>query len=552
MPRSESRCHWDDSIYRELFHQMTNGPRHMVNTNVGNYPSKPNELAHKSWTWQSSITFSCHNRCNKMIPIPSPSCSCKVHCLVYRNCCDDFSSECPLLVKQSLSMFRHMLDLPVDCLAMSNSLVITGCPQKNIVTNRIINTDSFFDIINNVPITDNNTGLVFLNMDVYDCNVPKHSNAGVKWKIAMELNETSKLVQTFQDYKLHSPLYVPPRRSMLVNKCIPRSMSVCNTSIYLQQQCQSFVLYLLLKQVIYNSTLCQVCRPSLTHFKMHTQSRKLSALEVLLSPDNGLLTTQFQSWTIAKCDKSRNASLSKADCKFVKCSISSGFYLHFDGSCRRFTLFHVGLSNGLISLSQTDQDDVLDCIAYYVLTIIKLNIIGLFKPIFSHYIHKIQQNISIATFMIDFNSSTSEDLFYYSHKKELSKLATNIRKLIQIRLTPNSENDQNINWTNSTTLFEVWEQNVTQNINEKKSTLKIFRWCNKTKYANDKNKFSYYLVSPLLSNNSYICLCREKYQSDKIDDECINQQTFKLDCYRESNTSSYTLKKKLLIPFQQV
>ncbi|KAK6972467.1 carbohydrate sulfotransferase [Biomphalaria glabrata] len=85
--------------------------------------------------------LSCSNRCRQTIPRlyirDYIHCSCDVRCPVYRSCCEDFPTECPLVHKESLKRFGHMLDLQVDCLELTNTFAIVGCPHQTNYTKKM-------------------------------------------------------------------------------------------------------------------------------------------------------------------------------------------------------------------------------------------------------------------------------------------------------------------------------------------------------------------------------------------------------------------------------
>ncbi|KAK6972469.1 carbohydrate sulfotransferase [Biomphalaria glabrata] len=376
---------------------------------------------------------SCRSRCHQSEPAILHSsnghCSCHALCLVYKTCCKDFPTECPLIHKESLKRFGHMLDLQVDCLEMAYTLAIVGCPQqKKYIKNRI-NQNSFSDIFTNTPVTDVATGLAFANMDIYNCNVPSKSNLTRKWNIFAALNYTyrDKNILKFEDFKITSPWYAAPIYENDTFWCIPNSISLCNDSILLNRECLSFLPYSLSKTV-HNDSFCKNCSAS----KFNFESPGIPNVSVL--PDTEMLHATSKPWIDAKCDMSPNATLRGADCHFVRCNHRFGVYL-YNGTCRKFHLLFIAFQLDPSMFSDGQKEDVLNYIAFYLTTVLNINLLGTVRPLMSFYNEEIRQNMTVATFMFDFNSSALADFFYYTYRDGLSALAAQLRAYgLEIRM----------------------------------------------------------------------------------------------------------------------
>ncbi|KAK0051567.1 hypothetical protein Bpfe_018956 [Biomphalaria pfeifferi] len=318
-----------------------------------------------------------------------------------------------------------MMDLQVDCLEKANTLAIVGCPHQTNYTKKLINQDSFSDILDNTPVTDVATGLVFANMDIFSCNVPGNSELVRKWKIFALLDTIFHNKNILQFKHISKPWYRAPIYVKSIAKCNPSKISLCNNSISLQRQCQSFLPYNLLKNIVYNYGLCQACYVSF-HSTFLDHDSKLYSSAFFTSPDTAIIGTSSRLWIEAKCDLSLNATFSGAVCHFVKCHHQSGLYAH-NGTCRKFHLLSIAFQIDIFQLSEYEKENILNYITFYLTHVLNIDISGTVRPLISFYNEEIQQNMTVAAFLIDFNSSALEDILYSSYKHGLSILAGQLR-----------------------------------------------------------------------------------------------------------------------------
>ena len=68
----------------------------------------------------------CKGQCGE---VEVKGCSCGVMCMVYRNCCEDFLKECPLVAHKSREMQESMSSPGLSC-EEDNILVISACPAS--------------------------------------------------------------------------------------------------------------------------------------------------------------------------------------------------------------------------------------------------------------------------------------------------------------------------------------------------------------------------------------------------------------------------------------
>ena len=75
-------------------------------------------------TFKLPASMSCQGHCGK----DHVSCACDVTCEVYRNCCEDFRSECPQVADTARRQLGHMTGSDVTCVR-ENVFVVSGCPS---------------------------------------------------------------------------------------------------------------------------------------------------------------------------------------------------------------------------------------------------------------------------------------------------------------------------------------------------------------------------------------------------------------------------------------
>ncbi|KAK0051595.1 hypothetical protein Bpfe_018984 [Biomphalaria pfeifferi] len=234
-----------------------------------------------------------------------------------------------------------MVDLQVECLQFGNILAIASCPGESNSSIQLFKKDSLVDIIANAPIKDAITGLVYANQDIYNCNVPNGPRNMIKWETRSRVDEVSsnKIISKFKHYSFYSLSYIPNS----FDPCISESFQWCNQSE--REQCRSRIFWTSHEHVQCTKGPCKFCRLSRFTLCVDEPNELFSDQPaVMISLDHDLLLSATQQpWSKAKCHVSKDVTLSTLDCHFIKCSTYLGYYLHQDGSCRRFSLFYIAL-----------------------------------------------------------------------------------------------------------------------------------------------------------------------------------------------------------------
>ncbi|GFR98528.1 hypothetical protein ElyMa_001021200 [Elysia marginata] len=149
-----------------------------------------NKLDDYSLWYSSRNLSSCHQRCGEDTSFP---CSCEEKCVVHKTCCEDFANTCPQLLHFALSKFQQLVFASFRCDELSAVFMVESCPSSNnedrsfkvdslskntasMVASRLQNENkpwkvsSIEELISNAPVTDYNTGIVFANAKIYECN----------------------------------------------------------------------------------------------------------------------------------------------------------------------------------------------------------------------------------------------------------------------------------------------------------------------------------------------------------------------------------------------
>ena len=141
----------------------------------------------------SKRALSCRHRCGQEYSFP---CSCEEKCVVHKTCCEDLAEACPELYSQALTKFRHLLFESVRCDSMSAVFMVESCPlglhtegddlsQNPVYVASDENPDdmekgkafSLSEILLNAPVTDFETGIIYANASIYDCNKQNKSSS---------------------------------------------------------------------------------------------------------------------------------------------------------------------------------------------------------------------------------------------------------------------------------------------------------------------------------------------------------------------------------------
>ncbi|GFS26428.1 hypothetical protein ElyMa_005214000 [Elysia marginata] len=126
-------------------------------------------------------SISCSQRCGEDASYP---CSCDERCVVHKTCCQDLAESCPELYGMALLKFRHLLTSAVRCDTMTSVLMVESCPEvprdrDSIENSSTGDTNTLNDLqgknvmpnlLSSAPVTDYDTGIIYANASIYDCN----------------------------------------------------------------------------------------------------------------------------------------------------------------------------------------------------------------------------------------------------------------------------------------------------------------------------------------------------------------------------------------------
>ena len=346
--------------------------------------------------WQS-----CANKCGKR----RVGCSCHVTCLVFKNCCEDFSKHCNDVDPETLSLYQTQLDSEVSCVK-ENVFLITSCPARNFSTSLedliptpqvLLSLDSgdttcwtktiqFYkslqerlsglqdiDLFRNstlqdlhnplwivlkamssLYVTDRSTGFVYANLDVFVCHATSTSVPCV-WELYTPRSPVPLRVvkeHSGQDFFYSSSqLPIPEEKT---HTCWHNARDDCDeqSSFYTDlrsRRCKSFTsLVQSFPFFVFKNRFCLQCIRGKNYYKSVSVSdgdRKEFALSAVLIhfEKNGVsLTSQSKS----KLDRQMWASafcqlVPGMPCRLTKCR--DGSTQRPDGACRQYYTLHMAV-----------------------------------------------------------------------------------------------------------------------------------------------------------------------------------------------------------------
>ncbi|KAK6975468.1 carbohydrate sulfotransferase [Biomphalaria glabrata] len=479
---------------------------------------------------------SCRNRCQEMdLAVLQIHCSCVDTCFAYKNCCYDIEIECPLVVQQGLERYGHMFDVQVECMEMGDFLAVASCPGETNYSQRLINRDSVYDIIINTPVQDPSTSIVFANQDIYRCNFPNGSNKPLKWRIYLSVTDLpyDNIISRIEQYKFHSPIYRESHVSAS-SLCLYRTFKWCDQQE--RTRCPNPITWISLQRLRCQTNKCTVCRLNASNlcvsepYDLHSGSVIMTPKlhELVLSADN-------LPWSQAECRMSTDVTLSSLMCRFVNCTTHLGFHLHQDGSCRKFNLLFIAFPGDGWRIDPEESSDILDYMTYYLIHVLNIKNVWKVEPKFTLYHLESKQNVSVSTFVIDYNSSAPEDFLFLRYSHELSILAKDVRTMVDIKLNKGQKEMSNLSL--------AYPHHTAQ------SRPPFFRWCQTNNLAIRRRNYITFLASNSTEKNFWVCLCRSLYKSENLLDVCIYVQCCEFQCFygnqlgfhipeKESSTSS--------------
>lgn len=186
----------------------------------------------------------------------------------------------------------------------------------------------------------------------------------------------------------------------------------------------------------------------------------------------------------------------------------------------------------------------------------------------SLYNHTLDRNFSVSTFVLDFNSSVSEDFLYLHYSHELSILASDVRSMVARKLNRSEPNIPNFSlvWNEWIETYQNGNIRPYQKYIEKSRCVAV-RWCG---YSDSKLLSAVGTTMDVTYSNVRIgeiifCLCRTfSYNRWAVQDcqqkpfcefQCYDELTFGLSGRHQSGQSSvhsWALKQLLFVVLSDV
>ncbi|GFR94285.1 carbohydrate sulfotransferase [Elysia marginata] len=354
----------------------------------------------------SEAFMSCVRRCGEDTNLP---CSCHEKCLVHKNCCEDLAGVCPGLYNYAARKFRHLLSAQVRCDQVAAIFVVDSCPamssrdaaleKTRLVDNSMsgsapeqgqmkdgqLDRYSLSEILSNAPLTDYNTGIIYANASIFNCNnnvlflssnLTTNPTAST-WKTqigtaAHNIMNTGNIFDINQELDLSEYSYVPPKAHPLSagSLCYSSEALACVSELSRRLGVQSLVCnmsvshYYMVRHAVYALSsyevrahnICAWCLSS-TQISLVSGSRFFSSgLQILMSvsdtpghvvfvlPESDQrqrLSIPWLSWTCRNPDSTRNHT--DRSCRVLKCS--RHFVYTSEGVCRKIVDVEISLQN---------------------------------------------------------------------------------------------------------------------------------------------------------------------------------------------------------------
>ncbi|GFO43673.1 hypothetical protein PoB_007017800 [Plakobranchus ocellatus] len=199
-----------------------------------------------------SLTFTCEGRCGQRMSYP---CSCSATCVIYDNCCDNMTQDCPHLWREGWTRFEHIRTADIIC-KKNFIYTVVSCPKfigqqnkanevnlintsesmleikrgttskKNWLLSSFITTantkhiiginttvsiatvktrqdsisQKLIEALSDAPVTDSDTGITFINRAVYDChNMPERTALSWSLRLNFTFVTPTKLEDIYTD-----------------------------------------------------------------------------------------------------------------------------------------------------------------------------------------------------------------------------------------------------------------------------------------------------------------------------------------------------------------
>ncbi|RUS72427.1 hypothetical protein EGW08_019806 [Elysia chlorotica] len=355
---------------------------------------------------------SCAHRCTDDTNFP---CSCDEKCVVYKTCCADFAQTCAGLFRRAVTKFRNLLFVSVRCDALTSVIVVESCPPtspeemhpsdiEGIDLEAILSTGVSYDklspsedesldtyslsgILSNAPVTDYETGIIYANTSIYECNTgntisgSSQSSDDIKgtWKTQIgtfseEFENKVSNTQAKLDFSTYS--FVPPTThpaaagslcfSNWTLTCIAQMSSrlglglvTCNTSVNEYYRLRSVFPTLPLPDLHTSHLVCAICLADFQKLTGNGHRFFIHGFKTLMSISDvpGYVEYSFQEnsvrfekpipWSKWRCSIPDKAiTQNYGQCTTLQCN--SLFLLLPNGECKKAAATEIAIQEDLL------------------------------------------------------------------------------------------------------------------------------------------------------------------------------------------------------------
>ncbi|RUS82179.1 hypothetical protein EGW08_010061 [Elysia chlorotica] len=367
-------------------------------------PTTSSPRPHNDDLMDEKLSFTCKGKCGLRISFP---CGCSAACVVYGRCCEHMARDCPHVLEEGHSKFRHLLTSQFFC-DEDSVLKITSCPLQTeepkalpeSVLREVSEVITHHGNTSNettaeklhkamwlsAPVTEKIYGFTFINKSILDCHIT-HTRF-FTWELVLEYKyQTPLSLDDFEPLLERKNKYEPRflATPLLSHLCARKVVRTCKNSTdsdlgsYFREKCHESSISLVRNSfnvvypVYYANRFCAFCNEGMhTDLQLHQTNRFYHTVRALLtkvfvSGNNeysfkgvsSLALQQPLSWFVVKC---RTSEVSPARGQWSEpvssvpeeqsvCDvICSGetFTLSHDGMCKaRHTSFVALADDGL-------------------------------------------------------------------------------------------------------------------------------------------------------------------------------------------------------------
>ncbi|KAK6964266.1 ankyrin repeat domain-containing protein 39, partial [Biomphalaria glabrata] len=153
--------------------------------------------------------ISCLGACGTLVRWPD--CSCDIHCFVHHSCCQDITWSCVRLMQEAEELFgKDLIRTGAVCDYELNVYVVHYCPKTVII--QADQFSAFSRMRNSIYVTDNVTGIIFKNNQLYDCFKRKRSSP-LFWKVKVKIDpffSVSSMNELAVSMGSENKIFLPP------------------------------------------------------------------------------------------------------------------------------------------------------------------------------------------------------------------------------------------------------------------------------------------------------------------------------------------------------